>query len=76
MRFKVHNLPLSPSEVPQPHFGCCIFECFTPASQGLGDLRLHVDTASLSLETGWKQVVQLASREHVYLSARRQDGWL
>lgn len=51
VRFKVHNLPLSPSEVIQPHFGCCICECFTPASSP-GDLRLHVDTASLSLETG------------------------
>ena len=51
VRFKVHNPPLSPSEVPQPHFGCCICECFTPASSP-GDLRLHVDTASLSLETG------------------------
>lgn len=74
VRFKVHNPPLSPSEVPQPHFGCCISECFTPASQGLGDLRLHADTASLSLETGWKQVVQLASGEHVYLSAQK-TGW-
>ena len=73
VRFKVHNPPLPPSEVPQPHFGCCISECFTPASSP-GDLRLHVDTASLSLETGWKQVVQLASGEHVYLSAPRQDG--
>lgn len=62
------------TEVPQPHFGGCVFECFTPASRGPGDLRLHVDTASLSLETGQKQVVQLASREHVYLSAQRQDG--
>lgn len=52
VRFKVHNPPLSASEVAQPHFGCCICECFTPALWGPGDLRLHVDTASLSLETG------------------------
>lgn len=49
------------------------FECFTPESSP-GDLRLHIDTARMSLETGWKQVVQLASREHVYLSAQRLDG--
>lgn len=67
--FKEHNPPLPPSEVTRAQLSCCVFERFTPPSQGPGDLRLHVDTARLSLETGWKQVEQLAGGEHVYLSA-------